>query len=748
MESTLKDLDHEWSTWDLDQLVQEISEHNRRYWDEDQPSISDYDYDRLVERLRVLNANHPLLKNLGPSIGAIGEAVTHQSPMLSLDKCYQSEDLLKWAHKLKSAIIMSPKIDGVACSLRYNTQGHLYLAATRGDGVMGENITVNVLPMSSIPQTIPEGYGDLEIRGEIYLPLSAFKRLGDRFANPRNAVAGTLKRKEKRYAEEIGLRFYAYDVYGLSEDSAYHRLHMIKKWGFTPVPSEILAIEALQQGYESYVQQRDQLDYEIDGVVYRSDSHQEYLELGFTAHHPRAAIAYKLQGESARTILQQVEWGVSRNGLLTPVGIVAPVKLSGAIVNRISLHNWGLVRAKNLSLGAEVIAMRRGGVIPHLESMVTAGHTVITPPQHCPQCPTLCAPVKVEGDHVFCNYQGVCDPQAAAILKHYVKVSKIEGFGQVWLDTLTHLGILNTPLDLYTLQAKQVIHLEGVGDKRADKWIESVNQARTLSLDVFLCALGVSELGKRASQAIAEHFTSLEAVRQAKVSDIKSLNNFGEITAQHIVEGLVQRCSLIDDLLVHVNVQEYKVKVVTDTIKILKEASFLFTGTLVNMKRKAAQEKVVYLGGVAAQSVNKKLDYLVIGDAGKAGSKLQKSQKLGVTILSESEFITLMKAAEAKVVSQNSIPSVSTVDLEELSTLSNMSLQTDNDLEESQAEEAMLDEALLEEKVLDSSSSESQLPYLVIDHDSTLENSQSKKATKRTSSYHYDLQLNLFDDKS
>jgi len=645
---SIQPLPQGWKEWDVPRLESEIHAHNQRYWDEQSPSISDYDYDRLVEHLRELNPQSALLDHLGPSmVNIVGETVSHAAPMLSLDKCYQEEGLLKWAEKFTGSVIMTPKIDGVACSLRYTPQGELYLAATRGDGRHGESITPNVIPMKSVPQKIPPQGVEIEVRGEIYLPLSAFEKLTERFSNPRNAAAGVLKRKEQSQSAEIGLKFFAYDLFGIGRDFASERLDLAREWGFEPVPYQVMERDQLQQGYEGYVAQRDELDYEIDGVVYRAERSSEYDRLGATSHHPRGAIAYKLQGESARTTLNRVEWGVSRNGVLTPVGIVEPVKLSGAMVTRITLHHWGMVQAKELSVGAEVIAMRRGGVIPHLETVVTPGSEPVCAPTHCPQCPHLEAPTRIEGDVLYCAHQGVCEPQAAAILKYWVTVTKIEGFGSVWLDVLTREKVLNTPVDLYTLQAKDVLHLEGVGKVRAQKWLESIDIARELPLATFLCALGIQDLGRSTSQALAEHYLSLTKVRAALVEDIATLHNFGALTASHITQGLQSRAALIDTLLEHVKVIDVSPTQKPEGSTPLTGQSFVFTGTLVKMKRADAQELVRTLGGETPSGVSTKLSYLVIGDEGKAGSKRVKAEKLQIPILSEREFFDLLEEVRA-----------------------------------------------------------------------------------------------------
>jgi len=666
-----------WEEWGAARLERELLAHNERYWALNAPTVSDYDYDRLAERLRALRPDSPALSALGDSPGPLGAPVAHARPMLSLDKCYDAEGLAKWAldaappapEGAPARVMVTPKVDGVACSLRYDAQGHLRAAATRGDGRVGEDITANVRAMSSVPRRLPASARgeEVEVRGEVYMSLAAFRAHGDRFTSPRNAAAGALKRKravrvgeELEDAEGVGLRFVAYDVLWAAGEAAgaaageaaltlSARLALAASWGFTPAPASLVDAAdaaALQGAYEAQVVARDALDYEIDGVVYRLDDCARYEALGATAHHPRGAVAYKLQGESARTRLLGVEWGVSRNGLLTPVGLVEPVRLSGAVVSRVSLHNWGLVQAKGLSVGAEVVAMRRGGVIPHIEAVVAPGGEPVCAPERCPQCPHLRAPARVEGDQVFCAYEGTCEPQAAAILRHYVSAAKIEGFGDVWLDTLTRLGVLKTPLDLYTLQPEQVLHLEGVGAVRAQRWVESVAAARALPLATFLVALGVRDLGPSAAQAVAERFGTLEAVRAATREQVGALYQLGELTAAHIVEGLAARAGLIDALLAHVT--PLPAQAAPRARGPWEGRSFLFTGTLVAMRRSEAQARVEALGGVAASGVSASLGCLVVGGAGKAGSKLEKAQRAGVRVLSEEEFLELLRAEEAR----------------------------------------------------------------------------------------------------
>jgi DNA ligase (NAD+) len=329
---------------------------------------------------------------------------------------------------------------------------------------------------------------------------------------------------------------------------------------------------------------------------------------------------------------------------LTPVGIVEPVVLSGATVTRISLHNWGLVQAKQLTIGARVVAMRRGGVIPHLESVVDPGAGFIFSPTECPSCGT---PPEIEGDFVLCPNSLGCPAQSIGILAHYAKITGIEGFGQVWLDTLVQGGVLDKPTDFYGLTVARLMPFERMGETLAQKLVDQVAATRSLPLALFLQSLGVPDLGKTAAQTVARHFGSLVAVRAATPKEFVELPKFGELLAERVAAGLLTRGPLIDELLAFVQVLDAEPEIEVDEGAAFAGQSFLFTGTLSSMSRGQAQARVKALGGTAASGVSGALSFLVVGDEGRAGGKLQKAQKAGVAVLSESEFMAMLLAAEA-----------------------------------------------------------------------------------------------------
>ena len=644
----------DWQSWDARRLEAEVRKHNRLYWDENAPILGDTEFDKLIERLRALNPTAEILDHLGPDPALrVGNPVTHRQFMLSLEKCYDQPTLLDWAAKFEGDVMMTPKIDGCACSIRYGADGRLEVAATRGSGAVGEDITANVLRIPSVPKTLPIT-APVEIRGEVYLPLSAFKRLAGEFANPRNTAAGALKQKDPNKSAAVGLQFLCYDVVGFGSATEVDKFAQAALWKFEVVEHALLPRDGLQAGYDGYVARRADLDYEIDGVVFRANRVDEQVRLGFTSHHPRGAIAYKLQGEAGLTFLREVEWSVSRSRIFTPVGIVDPVSLSGATVTRISLHNWGLVKSKGLSIGAECMAVRRGGVIPYLENVVNPGDTPIDYPK---TCPTGGHPTREDGDFIVCTCTTGCAGAVVGVLSHYANTVGIEGFGETWLQTLVEASLLTQPADFYRLRPEDLVGFDRMGETLAQKLVQNCTDHKRLSLAVFLNALGVAGLGKTASKTLAKHFRTLERMRAAQAAELVGLPKFAELSAEKIAAGLAGVAHVIDALLA--------AGVVVDDEPELTEAettaagggasaskpfagqSFLFTGTLSSMTREAAQTRVEALGGKAASGVSKALTFLVVGSEGKAGSKLQKAQEAGVRVLAEAEFAEMLTAAEA-----------------------------------------------------------------------------------------------------
>ncbi|QQR79723.1 MAG: NAD-dependent DNA ligase LigA [Deltaproteobacteria bacterium] len=635
------------------QLEEAIRKHNQLYFEFNQPEISDYDFDRLVERLKQLNPKSKILLELGSDVSLLGKKVKHLSEMLSLDKCYHDEDLVSWASKIEGDFVVSPKIDGLATEIRYDAQGNVRLAATRGDGQEGEDITENIRMIQDIPQKIPLNppfsKGEVEIRGEIYMKLSVFQKYKDQFANPRNLAAGAVKQKEAQKTKEYQLSFFGYDVLGKDFETEWEKREFLKKNHFPVVESQKISREDLLNPYAYFLKKRSEEDFETDGVVYRANLVSEQKRLGVTAHHPRYAIAYKFQGDSGITTLKDVEWNVARTGVITPVGLVEPVELSGAMVSRVSLHNLGLMQKLGLRHGSKVVMMRRGGVIPNLESVSEAGHgKAFEIPQECPSCGS---PTEVRDDFLYCTNKTGCRKTKVQELEHFIKVIECDGFGEKLIEKLYDNGFVLDPAEFYSLTKENLLELERMGDVLATKLIGNIQAKRKLSLDVFLRALGIRELAKHTAKILVQNFETLERIRSVSEEELSAIHTVGPVIAREVVEGLKRKKDLIEKLLKCITVGANLVfvpKHLEESQGKLQGKKIVFTGTLVSMERSKAQKLVEELGAESQDTVTQETDYLVIGDGGGAGSKLEKAKKIQakggkIQILTETEWEKLIK---------------------------------------------------------------------------------------------------------
>ncbi|MFA4973559.1 MAG: NAD-dependent DNA ligase LigA [bacterium] len=639
-----------WEKMSVAELEAEVRRHNRLYFVKHTPEIPDMEFDRLVEILRSKAPDSQALTEIVSDVRPAGVKVRHAAPMLSLDKCYDDEALMDWASKFAGDVIASPKIDGVAVSIRYDKSGAIVLAATRGDGVEGERITENVKQIKSVPGEA-KGLARLgdedgaEVRGEIYMPLSIFKRYEAEFANPRNLAAGAVKQKDPKKTGDYSLSFFAYDLRGTKIKTEHEKLAALAKEGFTTIEWRRVSREEMQKAFDHFQGKRASYDFETDGVVFKADCVDEQERLGDTAHHPRFAIAYKFQGDSGVTTLTEVEWSVSRTGAITPVAIVEPVELSGAMVSRASMHNLGIVREfieNGLGIGAQVVMMRRGGVIPHVEKVEKPGKGTIEIPPKCPSCG---AAVREEDDFLYCTNAKSCVRAKIAELEHFVKAVGIDGFGEKLLEKLYESGEVTEPADFYELKVGDLLEFERMGKTLAAKLVSNVQARSRIPLGVFLEGLGIRELGRHAAK-ILEGFGSLDKVLSLTEEELSQVKTIGPVIAREVVEGLKARRKLIRKLLKHVVVTaDERPK----TAGLLDGKNFLFTGKLLAMERSEAQKLVEGHGGVAAESMTKEIDYLVVGDGGGAGSKLAKAKKLQgkggrVQIIGEKEFMRMIRS--------------------------------------------------------------------------------------------------------
>jgi DNA ligase (NAD+) len=631
-----------------------IRRHDFLYWEKNTPEISDYDYDRLVRRLQRVRPESPLLARVGGGGEAarerLGAKVEHTSPMLSLDKCYGEDQLMEWAAGVEGELVGSPKVDGMAVSLRYDAEGNLALATTRGDGLKGDDVTANLREVPAIPRHLPEG--NLEVRGEVYTPLAHFKPLEAEFANPRNFTAGTVKQKEGSRDHLKLLAFAAYDLLGRPLANERDKRELLVKLGFSPVWGEVLPRERerLAEFYARVLGRRDQLEYEVDGVVFKAELASEHQRLGATAHHPRYAIAYKFQGESGVTTLQRVEWSVARTGVITPVAIIAPVRLSGAMVTRCSLHNVSILRTLDLHLGDQVVAMRRGGVIPNLEASLGGGTQPVTLPADCPSCGK---PTQEREGFLYCPEPDSCRGSSLKRLEHFAAALDLEGFGSKLVAALFEAGLLVTPGDLFRLRVEDLLPLERMGETLARKLVARVDQRRRIPLGQLLSALGIREVGRQVAGTLEKHFGTLERLRAASEAEIGELFGVGPVIAACVVAGLGESSALLDDLLTQVTLINEEPRAGA-----LAGRKVVFTGKLAHLGRKQAQELVRAAGGETPDQVTRDLDLLVVGDEGSPlfgqgakGSKQVLAERYvaeGATlrVISEAEFLKLVKGSD------------------------------------------------------------------------------------------------------
>ncbi len=645
-----------------DELAELVRHHNAAYWDRNDPEIDDIAFDKLVEALRKVDPGHAALEELGasPAVDDRGRRfaeVVHERPMLSLDKCYDDATLLKWKDKVPGAVVVTPKIDGVACAIRYDEEGKLTVCATRGNGKVGDDITANATQIPDIPHQLPKEHltGPVEVRGEVYMKLSRFNEAYAKdYPNPRNLTAGALKQREAEKSRAYGLSFFSYGVHGTDHEREQDRYAWLAEVGFTPPPWEVVEdADRLGDAFRAIDARRGAYDYELDGVVMMADDAALQQKLGFTAHHPRYAIAYKFQGEGAQTKLREVEWSVARSGAITPVAIVEPVFISGVTVSRASLHHAGYLDKLGLTEGCTVEVVRRGGVIPKIERVLAPGGEKLEPPTRCPGG----YEVMRDGDFLFCSHADTCPVVLRSRIKHFNKAIDLIGFGEKHLTKLYDKGLVTRPVDLYRLKLEDLTQLERLAERSATKLLAEVDGRRKLPIAVFLTALGIEEVGLTVAETITETFDTWEKLEAATEDDVAKLHGIGESIAHSLVAGLRRRKAEIDELREEVEILAATPMAPADDGHPLAGKAVVFTGKMAQLDRKSAQKMVKDKGGRTPSSVSKELDFLVIGDDGspllgdgKKSTKQKTAEKLieggaSIAIISETDFLAMAEGA-------------------------------------------------------------------------------------------------------
>ncbi|WP_085903149.1 NAD-dependent DNA ligase LigA [Yersinia enterocolitica] len=661
----------------INQLRTSLRHHEHLYHVLDAPEIPDAEYDRLMQQLRELEAQHPeLITNDSPTqrVGAAPldafEQVKHEVPMLSLDNVFDEESYLafdKRVHdRLKRAdpltFCCELKLDGLAVSLLYE-DGELVRAATRGDGTTGENITANVRTIRAIPLRLQ---GDniprrVEVRGEVFMPLAGFEQLnnearrkgGKVFANPRNAAAGSLRQLDPRITAKRPLTFFCYGV-GLLEGGELPRSHIqrlmqFRAWGL-PVSDRVKLCTGSEQViafYRQVEQDRGGLGFDIDGVVIKVDSLDLQEQLGFVARAPRWATAFKFPAQEQITQVREVEFQVGRTGAITPVARLEPVQVAGVIVSNATLHNADEIERLGLRIGDTVIVRRAGDVIPQVVGVVMDQRPQdakeITFPERCPVCGSDIE--RVEGEAVArCTGGLFCAAQRKEALKHFVsrRALDVDGMGDKIIEQLVEKQYVENPADLFTLTAGKLTGLDRMGPKSAQNLIVALEKAKQTTFARFLYALGIREVGEATAANLAAHFRNLENLRAADIEALKSVPDVGEVVAKHVVNFLGEEHNqkVIEALEKVITWPEPQQIIAEEIDSPFAGKTVVLTGSLTILSRDEAKDRLAALGAKVSGSVSKKTDLVIAGEA--AGSKLAKAQELGITVIDEAEMIRLL----------------------------------------------------------------------------------------------------------
>ncbi|MCK2046909.1 NAD-dependent DNA ligase LigA [Chromohalobacter moromii] len=659
-----------------DSLHQQLDDANYQYYVEDEPRITDAEYDTLLRELQSLEAEHPELKTPDSPTQRIGaapaerfEEVTHAVPMLSLDNAFDDAELAAFVKRVADKLecdgdtltfCCEPKLDGLAVALVYEN-GRLVQGATRGDGRTGEDVTLNLRTLRSIPlKVMGKEYPDLfEVRGEVYMRHSGFEALnararenGDKvFANPRNAAAGSLRQLDSKIAAQRPLEFCAYQLVSrenksLANIDAPHSEQMkwLKSWGFRISP--LLDVVKGERGVIDFChrlgEQRNGLDYDIDGAVIKVDSLRDQRELGFVSRAPRWAIAYKYPAQEQTTTLNDVVFQVGRVGTLTPVAKLEPVQVAGVTVANATLHNMDEIERLDVRIGDTVIVRRAGDVIPQIvgvvESQRPATTRAIEMPEHCPVCGSQTE--RLEGEVAArCSGGLFCPAQRKEALKHFAsrRALDIDGLGEKLIDLLVEREWVKTPADLFRLEAKSLAELPRLAEKSANNLVNALEAAKHTTLARFIYAVGIREVGEATAASLAHHFGSLQALSEASLEALEAVEDVGPVVARHIHTFFRQphNQETLEDLQgVGVTWEEVEI---AGRPQPLAGQTWVLTGTLENMTRDDGKARLQALGAKVSGSVSKKTAGVVAGEA--AGSKLEKAQNLGVEVIDEREFL-------------------------------------------------------------------------------------------------------------
>ncbi len=664
-------------TSQIDKLRDQLNHHSYQYYVLDDPEIPDVEYDRLYRELQSLEKHNPALITSDSPTQRVGDKpldgftqVKHEVPMLSLDNVFNAEELNDFNKRIQQRLdsedeisfAAEPKLDGLAVSLLYE-KGLLVRAGTRGDGTTGENITQNIRTIHSIPlKLLGNNIPDLlEVRGEVFMPKAGFEKLNQmardndekQFANPRNAAAGSLRQLDPKITAKRPLAMYCYAV-GRVDGGAILQTHSdmldhLKQWGL-PLCNERETVQGVD-GCLNYFKQmselRDSLSYEIDGIVYKVNSLKLQKELGFVAKAPRWAIAHKFPAQEEMTRVNAIEFQVGRTGAITPVARLEPVFVGGVTVSNATLHNMDEVNRKDVRKGDQVIIRRAGDVIPEVVRVVPGsrkrGARKILLPAQCPVCGSEIE--QEEGEAIArCSGGLFCEAQRKESIKHFAsrKAMDVDGLGDKLVEQLVDEGCIDHMDDLYSLTVEKIIGLERMAEKSAGNLIDALEESKYTSLNRFVYALGIREVGEATAQTLAQYFTSLDAIKAADEESLQKVDDVGPIVAAHLVRFFKQPHNLdVIDKLLKAGIHWDDIEAAAVEEQTLEGKTFVLTGTLTEMTRDDAKKALQARGAKVTGSVSKKTSFVVVGD--NAGSKATKAEQLGVEMLDEAALIKLLK---------------------------------------------------------------------------------------------------------
>lgn len=661
---------------EAEKLRREIRHNEYLYYVLDAPEITDAEYDRMMVRLRELEARYPdsipadsPTQRVGGRASSQFTEVRHLEPLLSLGNVFSAEELRAFDERVRSGLpagskveyVMEPKIDGLACSLIYEN-GKLVRAATRGDGVVGENVTANVRTIRSIPLTlkVPEGEAVpelLDVRGEVYMPRQAFMRLNEQraergeseFANPRNAAAGSLRQLDPQVTASRSLSFFAYYLVGDGAQPKHSEsLALLARYGFK-VSENYKVVENIDEAIKyigDFNELRQGLSYDTDGAVIKVNDVYQQRILGATGKDPRWATAYKYPPEQAETTLEDIDWRVGRTGVLTPTAVLTPVKLSGSVISRATLHNEDFIRAKDIRIGDRVVINKAGEIIPEVLRVVaekrTGDEKEVEIPNVCPECGWR---VERQGEEAAIR---CTNPHCPALgregLIHFVSrdAMNIDGCGPSVINALLDAGLVRDAADLYSLRKEDLLKLERMGEKSADNLLAALTESKKNELDKLLFALGIRHVGAKVARILATEFGSMEKLQQAQPEELAQIRDIGDKIAESAVTWLnvPANIDLVERLAAAGLMMTFTPPASQEDNPFFGK-TLVFTGTMPTLGRAEAKTMAQDVGAKVSGSVSKKTDYVIAG--AEAGSKLEKAQQLGVTVIDEAEFLRLLK---------------------------------------------------------------------------------------------------------